>query len=275
MKPFMGYPGGKSRIAKRLIPQISPLLQGASGYCEVFAGGFSFGLQLLEQWRPGVIHLNDLDADLYSLWYMVLHRPEELCEDVLRAPVSPELFYELQRKILGRREFEEGQIRERAIDKLVVTKISFSNLGEMAGSPVGGVGQTGKWKFDVRWKPDLIVKYLMRTHELLRDAFLTRQSFEELLPTIPADTVVFLDPPYYVGGPKCYKHSFSEEQHVLLAELLRDAKFRWFMTYDDCRVVRNLYSWANVSPFRYKYSMSSTNRGGKEHNYGDELLISV
>lgn len=272
MKPFVGYPGGKSRAAKNIIDKVSCHFDKQQ-YVEIFAGGFSLGLSILDVWKP-TIHINEYDPDMYSLWYMVLNRPEEMCDLVRAANVSPESFYKLREKLLCKRPFRVCEIAERAIDKLVIHKLSFSNMGEMSGSPVGGKSQTGKWKFDCRWNVGSICRAILKTHTYVKGARLTRKSFEKLVPHIKEDSLVYLDPPYVVAGGKCYKHSFTKEQHILLAEMLRDAKFTWFLTYDCDDLILDLYDWAFISDLNFKYFMSSAYRSNKDMKVGNELFIS-
>jgi DNA adenine methylase len=272
MKPFVGYPGGKSRAAG-VIKELLPGAHNATGYCEPFAGGFSFGLSLLEEWRPDDVWINEYDPDMYSLWYMVLKRPSVLCQMVQAATITSETFYELQKRILTNRYFRRAEIPQRALDKLVIHKISFSNMGEMSGSPVGGKHQTGKWKFDVRWKPDLICKSIMRVSEFLRGARITRHNYARVLDMLSGTFLVYLDPPYVEAGKKCYKHAFNEDDHRYLANRLKSVKFQWFMTYDNHPLVHELYPWASIQPFNFKYFMSSAYRSKDKMKDGSELLI--
>lgn len=271
MKPFIGYPGGKSRAASKIIALLEGHLDGP--YCEVFGGGFSLGLALKEQWDTAM-WINEYDPDMYSLWRMVLDYPEDLCDLVMSARVTSELFYDLRKKILNRGEFRIEEIADRAIDKLIIHKISYSNMGEMSGSPVGGKNQTGKWKFDVRWKPALICKSIRKTHDFLKGTKLTRKSYTAILNYISDESLVYLDPPYVEAGRKCYKNSFTEDQHLDLAERLKNVKFRWFMTYDRHPLIEEAYDWASIQGLGFKYFMSSAYRNGKEMKDGSELFIS-
>jgi DNA adenine methylase len=271
MQPFVGYPGGKSRAAKTIKAAIGQHLNGA-GYCEPFAGGFSFGLSILEDWAPKV-WINEFDPDMYSLWYMVLNNPDDLCRRIHRARITPETFYTLRKRILGRGALSKDEIPQRALEKLIIHKISFSNMGEMSGSPVGGRHQTGEWKFDVRWKPDLICRSIRKTSDFLAGARLTGWSYERILDNVSSDYLLYLDPPYVDAGKKCYKYAFDETAHRELAVRLKGLKCRWFMTYDNDPLVHELYTWANVSPLSFKYFMSTAYRTQGTMKHGNELLV--
>ena len=135
MKSFFGYPGGKSRLAKRLLDRIGPV----KSYAEPFAGGFSVGLTLLDQ-SPLPVWINDLDRDVICLWKATIYHTDALCDQINRAHITVDTFYRIRDRILS------GKTRpllDTAIDKLLVHKLSYSNMGEMAASPVGGKNQTG------------------------------------------------------------------------------------------------------------------------------------
>ncbi|KKL03797.1 hypothetical protein LCGC14_2622550, partial [marine sediment metagenome] len=70
--------------------------------------------------------------------------------------------------------------------------------------------------------------------------------------------LVYLDPPYFEKGGQCYKHSFSEEDHVRLATALRDTHHQWVLSYDDCPEVRDLYSFARIQELPVNYSIAGS-----------------
>jgi DNA adenine methylase len=147
-------------------------------------------------------------------------------------------------------------------------------MGEMSGSPVGGKNQTGAWKYDCRWKPDLICKRIREVAEALRGCGLSAWDYQTVLAHARDDEFVFIDPPYVDAGAKCYKHSFTPEDHVTLAQRVRKLKCSWAITYDYHPLVVELYApWAEVYDLEFKYFMSSAYRAGEAMKTGKELLI--
>ena len=55
------------------------------------------------------------------------------------------------------------------------------------------------------------------------------------------DMLVYLDPPYY-GDEKYYREEFSGENHIKLAEMLKNVEGKFILSYNDCEYVRELYS---------------------------------
>jgi DNA adenine methylase len=278
MKSFFGYPGGKSRLAARwekegFFKPLSPI----SYYVEPFAGGFSMGLTLLKAFGPFPVWLNDVDQDVAALWSVALRRTEEFCERIAETKVTLEMFYEIQERILNP-QAPRGTILERALDKLLVHKLSYSNMGEMAATPVGGKrqvdakGKAKKWGFDVRWNTTPICSAIRRVAKTVGKEFeISHISVFDLLPKIPANALVYLDPPYVEAGEKCYKHFFTDDDHRSLARDLKGVKWRWFMTYDNAALVRELYP--DAEEITLNYQMSSAYRAGKTLKPNTERLI--
>jgi DNA adenine methylase len=97
-------------------------------------------------------------------------------------------------------------------------------------------------------------------------------SFEEVLEKHPND-FLFLDPPYYLDGdskmfkgmyPNCnfaiHHNSFD---HVKLAEILKNHKGGFLMTYNNCSAIRNLYNNCKFEypEWQYTYGQGETRIG--------------
>jgi DNA adenine methylase len=272
MQPVFGYPGGKSRAFKSIVKALDLDFDKYKWIVEPFCGGASFSLAS----GKSRLWLNDVDADLYCLWKAIKHHPTALCNAVRKAKITPEDFYRLQEKLLQKRPAPSAPMSlvSRALDKLIIHKISFSNMGEMSGSPVGGVNQTGKWKFDCRWNVESICKQICKASNLLIDSRVSNFDFDEvLLNTYPGD-LCFIDPPYVEAGKKCYKHSFTMDEHKQLADLVKNLSCDWIVTYDSHPAIPDLYKGCGMYSLKFNYFMSSAYRSGDEMKKGEEILIS-
>ncbi len=192
MKSFFGYPGGKTRLATRLLDDVGEV----ANYAEPFAGGFSVGLTLLQR-ATVPVWLNDLDPDVVALWKAVLRHTDEFCELIQKTTPTVETFYRVRANILTNK---ARSAMTRAIDKLLVHKLSYSNMGEKAASPVGGKHQTGAWQFNVRWNPDSICQSIRRVAGMFGDVRLTSYSVFKMLSMIQKGSLVYLDPPMSLRG---------------------------------------------------------------------------
>lgn len=274
MQPFFGYPGGKSRAVKEIVKILDFDSSKYTRIIEPFCGGGAFTLGVV---KPGQEHwLNDRDTDLMALWNATLFHTDAFCDAIMAAKIKPGDFYTLREKLRKPRPevVRSDAVVRRALDKLIVHKISFSNMGEMSGSPVGGRNQTGAWKYDCRWKPDLICKRIRKVAETLSDCCLSSWGYQSVLNYAGPFNFLFIDPPYVDAGTKCYKHSFTADDHVTLAQHVRKLKCDWAITYDYHPLVVELYApWAEVYDLEFKYFMSSAYRAGDKMKTGKELLI--
>jgi len=272
MQPFFGYPGGKSRAVKRInqILSLNPLEYDR--IVEPMCGGCSYTLSS-DHPSPWI---NDVDADLFCLWKSVVNWPDDLCEMIRAAKPKASDFYRLREKILKKPSApsRKPDILSRALEKLILHKISFSNMGEKSGSPVGGKNQTGKWKFDCRWNTDSICKNIAKASSVLRDAKVTHRKYPKVLSEARKGDLFFVDPPYVDAGVKCYKHSFTLKDHTQLANMLIALPCDWVLTYDYHPLVLELYSGlANIYDLEFNYFMSSAYSSGETMKIGKELLI--
>lgn len=106
-------------------------------------------------------------------------------------------------------------------------------------------------------------------------------SFEEAIPNHPND-FLFLDPPYYIGeGSQMFKGMYpncnfaihhNEFPHEQLRDLLLKHKGGFFLTYNDCPVVRQWYdSYQQVFP-KWQYTFGQgEKRIGKNREGGDNI----
>ena len=69
------------------------------------------------------------------------------------------------------------------------------------------------------------------------------------------DVFFYLDPPYY-GSEKYYQVQFSEDEHIKLAEMLKQVKGKFLLSYNDCDYVRELYSQFNIEAVERFSSLS-------------------
>jgi len=122
-----------------------------------------------------------------------------------------------------------------------------------------------------RWK-----ERLQPCGEKLENVKITCMDFEEVINAEPkGDTVlIFLDPPYYNAKQENhYVCSFNKRDHERLARCLRNTNYYFFLTYDNCDEVKNLYSWAYIYEVSFFYRLDNSNDNGKKRTKAVELVI--
>ena len=101
---------------------------------------------------------------------------------------------------------------------------------------------------------------------------ITTRDFYHLLLDDRANIVVYLDPPYYEKGADLYKVDMEEEDHIRLANRLKQLKHtKWFLSYDDHPFIRELYAWANIEELEITYTTAVARNGTRPKN--QEILI--
>ena len=80
--------------------------------------------------------------------------------------------------------------------------------------------------------------------------------------SVNKNAFLFIDPPYFnADQDKFYEESFKYEDHVRLANLLKEfqSEFNFLLTYDNCQEIRDLYSWtSHINPQEWNYTISRT-----------------
>ncbi|MDP2363167.1 MAG: DNA adenine methylase, partial [Ignavibacteria bacterium] len=117
------------------------------------------------------------------------------------------------------------------------------------------------------------VKYLSN---ILADTKISNYDYEVVISTQGKDVFLFLDPPYYsatksalYGKNGTFHKTFDHER---FANVMKDTKHKWLITYDDSDYIKNLFSFANIKPWDLTYGMRNVNKESSQ--IGKELFIS-
>jgi DNA adenine methylase len=263
---FFPYPGGKGKLRAPIVQAISK--HKFSEYREPFFGGGAIGLHVATESHADC-WFNDLDIGIYSLWKAVSNHHHDLIKRVREFEPSVERFHYL--KEFFRNPIETDDPVEIGFNKLAVHKLSFSGLGER-GCVKGGQGQS-RFHVERYWSPNYIVNKIEYIHDCFRwgPPVITYSDYSKVIEQRPNDggsqVMLYVDPPYYDQGPAVYRHSFLDQDHVRLANLLRETDHHWVLSYDDHWRIRDLYEWTQLETLSVTYSIA---RSGTRRN---ELLI--
>ncbi|GAF90819.1 unnamed protein product, partial [marine sediment metagenome] len=122
-----------------------------------------------------------------------------------------------------------------------------------------------------RWKERIIP-----CGEKLQNVKLTSIDFDAAIKAPPKGkrVLMFLDPPYFLNNQRChYKHPFTLKDHLRLVKTLKDTRFAFFLTYDDCPKIRDLYNWAHVYELAFYYRLNNSKDSGNKRKIGNEIVI--
>ena len=268
------YPGGKAKLApfvKSLLKE-NRLLDGE--YVEPYAGGAAVGIELLFHEYVSRIHINDVSKPLHAFWDSVLNHTEEFCRLVVKAPLTVAQ-WDKQKRVL------EHQTDH--CDVQVGFAFFFMNRtnrsGILNGGIIGGRDQTGPWKIDARYNARELAHRVEAIARMKDRISLTREDALKFLTAgatrWPRETLIYLDPPYYVKGRELYFDYYEPDNHACVAEFVMQKLYRqrWIVSYDNVKPIRRLYDGVRHVVYDIGYSARSASKGSEVMFFCDELKV--
>ncbi|MES2290433.1 MAG: DNA adenine methylase [Pseudomonadota bacterium] len=261
------YPGGKSC----LLPLITAILcengLRLPHYAEPYAGGASLALALLFGGQVSDIHLNDVDAGIWSFWHSVLNDTDALVDLIETVNVTvPE--WRTQREIYRKNDLSDPLKLGFATFFLNRTNRS-GIIG--TGGVIGGLTQEGNYKIDCRFNKDELTRRIKRIRKYKSRIHLTRLDALQFLQCdsgiFPKRTFLAIDPPYFAKGSSLYTSFYSPHDHADVAQAVLALDRPWILTYDAAAEISALYGERPQFLFDIKYSLQTKRTGS-------ELLIS-
>ena len=224
LKAPFAWIGGKSKLANDIVAQFPEHRL----YVEVFGGA----LNVLYR-KPFSISskqaevVNDINGELINLHRIIRTNPQSLSTCLNRLLISRELFAD----ILSER-IKPGNNIERAAQYYYLLSQSFGAKGE-------NFAMSAKSR-----RPKDIYKDFGKWSHRLKFVTIENMSFDKLITTYDKEDAFFYCDPPYVSTEKYYQHTggFGEVEHRKLSELLHGIKGKFLLSYNDCKLVRELYS---------------------------------
>lgn len=247
---MLRYPGGKTKVWHQIVEKLSKF--NNTNYLEPFFGGGSIGLKLIAN-PITKIWINDKDVGIANLWTAIIRYPEELKKLIHSFVPSVEVFFKFKEELVSEL---TGEIVEIGFKKLVIHQLSYSGLGTKSGGPLGGITQKSKYKIDCRWSVNHLCKNIDKCHNILKKVEIHENCCTNLDFALVnlSNSLSYYDPPYYQKGNDLYQYGFSLEDHKRLCNFLKN-KENWVLSYDECREIREMYSWAKISTLRVSYNI--------------------
>lgn len=254
IKSNLRWAGGKSKMTK-ILDRFMP--QSIEKYLEVFTGGGSVLLYIIQKYKPNTIIANDIDTNLINYYKGVKNNPQSIIDDCLKIKEK----YDSD----SFREFFFTIEQDSPTNFFIKNKTSFSGLN----------GNYSKIAYDKNFSIQSILR-INDISKVIQDVQFINFDFEKFDFEIK-DYFIYLDPPYYSNkekglyGKKGKLH--KDFNHEALFEFINkhSADNKIMISYDDCEYVRNLYKDYHIYDFDFVYSM--TNAGGNKCKTGKEIVI--
>ena len=256
MRTLLRYPGGKAKAIKFIEPYWRTV--DHTEYVEPFVGGGSVFMskpKVKKNW------INDIDKDVIA-FYKTL-RNEKQVEELIDALLEMEINKDTYDEVFDskpRSDFDKAK------------KFYFLNRTSFSG--------IRRWRAfigDARYNIKETQTLMREIGSKLSEYKITSLDFEDLIKEVKKKSSVFmyLDPPYSESRQiVAYNKTFSEKDHIRLAKALKNCKAKFLLTYDDTEFVRDLYDWAELESYTWRYSVANSKVHHNPRESGNELFIS-
>jgi DNA adenine methylase len=269
MQSPLRYPGSKSSLVDYFDTVIKENLLAGCDLFELYAGGASLSLGLLERETISRTTLVEKDPLLYALWKVIATQPDALCERIERYRVDIKEWRK-HRRYLQPDALKRFPLLELGAACLFLNRTSFS--GVLGAGPIGGRSQRSEYSISCRLNKarlisqiSAIAKFRRRITVAFGDALnylsRNRSRFER------AHCLVYFDPPYFIQGRKLYRYWYEPSDHEELATAVCGLNAPWIASSDDVPEIRRIFAGQKIVPIRLNYAVKQSRRAR-------ELLIS-
>jgi len=268
------YPGGKSKLSgfvKTLFREHG-LCDGH--YVEPYAGGAGVALDLLMTEHAKVIHLNDLNYPLYAFWHTVINDSDSLCGRIRRCSLTVNAWRRHRNIVRNPLEHDIDQV---GFSFLYLNRTNRSGI--INAGVIGGQDQSGNYKMDARFQREELIARIERiAHYAHRIRIYNEDAVsfvERIAAQIPVNSLIYLDPPYFVKGQRLYDNHYKSADHAAIAEVVSRVGTPWIVSYDNVPQIRELYSNFRQTVYDLHYSAASSRTGSEVMVFSDFFAAPV
>ncbi|MFY9327157.1 MAG: DNA adenine methylase [Georgfuchsia sp.] len=247
--PLVPWIGGKSRLAKRILP----LFPEHSCYVEAFAGGAALFFRK-EPVEAEV--LNDINGDLVNLYRVVQHHLEEFIRQFKWSLVSRQMY-----GWLNTTRPETLTDIQKAARFYYLQRQGFG--GKVEGRTFGTATTSAPKLNLLRIEEDL-----SQAHLRLARATIEHLPWADCIRRYDRPhTLFYCDPPYF--GTEGYGVDFGIEQYDAMAELARSITGKMVISVNDIPAMRSAFKGLHIETTDITYSVGGAGRAKKT----SELII--
>ena len=262
------YPGGKTQLYNFVAQIIKD--NHYTTLIEPCAGGANLSLSLLQNKIIDHAIINDFDKGIYSLFFNIVKRPQQLITKIEQVPFDVDTLYqpfilEYYQKIKEHYTANYNGYTNTSLDLafefLFLNRTNYSGI--ISGRPIGGLNQDGKYKLNCRFNKKTLIKKINLIHSLKDKIILCNQDANQLLNNLQLNnqTLAFIDPPYVKQGNSLYSLGFTKAQHKQLADTINHLSTPYIVTYDNDKLIKDIYPHQNLYFYNLKYSSNNKNKG--------------
>ena len=245
--------GGKSLLANKIIPKIPE----HKCYVEVFAGA-AWLMFKKDEAVSDVEIINDINADLVTLYRVVKHHLEEFIRYFKWILVSRDEFYRFRKE-----DPETLTDIQRAVRFYYLLKLGYA---ARIKDPSFSIATTSKPRLNLL----RIEEELSAVHLRLSRVYIENRAYNEVFTRFDKpDTFFYVDPPYY-GCEDYYGDGiFDRSDFVKLRDILSGISGRFILSINDGDYIRDLFKAFHIEMVETSYSAGGANKKKRVN----ELLI--
>lgn len=248
---LLRYPGGKTKACTILDEYYGQYANKIKTVYSPFCGGCSFEIFLAKKYKVKVL-ANDAFPELINFWCVAKTKPKELTDEIkkIKSTITKEKFYALKQEIIG----EKDTVKLGAYF-YALNRCSFSGSTMSGGFSAESV--------EKRFTMNCINK--IQGLDLSGFTF-SNKDFSVFLDEIPDEenTMIFLDPPYYldVGKRNLYGNKGNLhkdfDHNLLYNKIMTKKKCLWIQCYNNCQYIRDLYKDYIIHDASWTYGMNKS-----------------
>ena len=227
VKPFIKWAGGKSQLLEEIRKKYPSKIER---YCEPFVGGGAVLFDVLANFHPKEILINDINPELTNVYTQVRDNIENvicLLSDIQNTfwdtdPINRKEFFYNQRNRFNKLIEEKATTEEKAALFIFLNKTCFNGLYRVNNKGLYNVPM-GSYK-----KPLICDSDNLRIiSNLLQKTMINCGDYSECSDFIDANTFVYIDPPYRplneTSSFTSYaKNEFGDKQQIQLGHFIEE-----------------------------------------------------
>ena len=248
------YPGGKTRACKKLEIILNEHfnISDYDNLISPFFGGGSFEFYIQNNYNLNIV-ANDKFTPLYNFWNICKNDKKNLCDQLTKKinMIDKDYFTSSRKQIMA-----EKNILNQSILFFILNRCSFSGATLSGGFSLEASKKRFTYSSIERIKKLNLQKFCIYNFDF-EDFINTNQDKKNFF---------FLDPPYYLDkastlyGNNGDMHDTFE--HDKLYKCLSKKK-NWFMTYNNCDYIKNLYKDFKIIETNWSYGMNKSKKSSE------------
>lgn len=209
------------------------------------------------------IFINDLSLSIYCFWKSVLNDTDAICRLIRDTPIT---YAEWQRQ----RAVQDAKARasdlELGFSTFFLNRTNRSCIID-TGGVIGGAAQRGTWKIDARFNRSKLIERIQRIARYRSRIELHNtdavEFVSQVLPLLPARSLIYFDPPYYGRGERLYDNHYTHLDHCAVAQFVQRLNVPWLVSYDDSEDITRMYHASYRLVYNLQYSAADRGLGAE------------